>query len=197
MKMNPDLRKELEKNQNYITTEQTVKLGFSRMLLSQYVEKGLLERVGHGVYTTPHAIIDDMFLLQCRSDNIIFSHDTALFLNGLSDRTPFMHIITIPSNTSLSKSIREDCVCYYIKPELHKLGMIQEKTTFGNTVNCYNAERTVCDLLRSRNRCDEETVISGVKNYARYADKDLNRLFTYASILRVDKTLKKYLEVLL
>ncbi len=45
--------------------------------------------------------------------------------------------------------------------------------------------------------CDEETVISGVKNYARYADKDLNRLFTYASILRVDKTLKKYLEVLL
>lgn len=28
MKMNPDLRKELEKNQNYITTEQTVKLGF-------------------------------------------------------------------------------------------------------------------------------------------------------------------------
>ena len=45
MKMNPDLRKELEKNQNYITTEQTVKLGFSRMLLSQYVEKGLLERV--------------------------------------------------------------------------------------------------------------------------------------------------------
>ena len=185
MKMNPDLRKELEKNQNYITTEQTVKLGFSRMLLSQYVEKGLLERVGHGVYTTPHAIIDDMFLLQCRSDNIIFSHDTALFLNGLSDRTPFMHIITIPSNTSLSKSIKEDCVCYYIKPELHKLGMIQEKTTFGNTVNCYNAERTVCDLLRSRNRCDEETVISGVKNYARYADKDLNRLFTYASILRV------------
>ena len=106
------------------------------MLLSQYVEKGLLERIGHGVYTTPHTIIDDMFLLQCRSDNIIFSHDTALFLNGLSDRTPFMHIITIPSNTSLSKSIKENCVCYYIKPELHKLGMIREKTTFGNTVNC-------------------------------------------------------------
>ena len=197
MNMNPEIYSAIRANNNMITTSDVLSMGFSRMLLSKYVKEGLLERCRQGVYMLPEETQDDMYILMLSSKKIIFSHDTALFLNGLSDRTPFMHIITIPSNTSLSKSIKEDCVCYYIKPELHKLGMIQEKTTFGNTVNCYNAERTVCDLLRSRNRCDEETVISGVKNYARYADKDLNRLFTYASILRVDKILKKYLEVLL
>ena len=32
----------------------------------------------------------------------------------------------------------------------------------------YNdAERTMCDLLRSRNRIDEETVISAINNYAK------------------------------
>lgn len=38
--------------------------------------------------------------------------------------------------------------------------MIYAKTTFENQVRCCNAERSICDLLRSRNRMDEETVIS-------------------------------------
>ena len=167
------------------------------MLLSQYVEKGLLERIGHGVYTTPHTIIDDMFLLQCRSYNIIFSHDTALFLNGLSDRTPFTHSVTIPSNACLPKAIIGECNCYYVKPELHQLGAIDMKTTFGNVVRCYDAERTVCDLLRSRTRIDEETVIAAIKNYAESRNKDLNKLSEYAKQFKVEKTLKRYLEVLL
>ena len=43
----------------------------------------------------------------------------------------------------------------------------------------------------------EETVISAVKNYAASPDKDLNRLAVYASMFRVDKELKRYMEVLL
>ncbi|MBR3607820.1 MAG: abortive phage infection protein, partial [Lachnospiraceae bacterium] len=70
-------------------------------------------------------------------------------------------------------------------------------TTFGNEVRCYDAERTICDLLRSRNRMDEETVISAIKNYAAYKDKDLHRLAAYAEKFRVSKILKQYMEVLL
>ena len=75
--------------------------------------------------------------------------------------------------------------------------MVLRKTTFGNTVRCYNMERTICDLLHSRSRCDEETVISSVKNYAASKSKNLNLLAEYAKSLRVDKTLKQYMEVLL
>jgi len=64
-------------------------------------------------------------------------------------------------------------------------------------VRCYDAERTICDLLRSRNRMDEETVISAIKKYVVYKDKDLNRLATYAEKFRVSKILKQYMEVLL
>ena len=63
--------------------------------------------------------------------------------------------------------------------------------------SCYNVERTICDLLRSRGRLDEETVISAIKNYAASSDKDLNLLAVYASRFRVDKVLKRYMEVLL
>ena len=100
-----------------------------------------------------------------RTEKIIFSHDTALFLHGLSERTPFEHSVTIPSNSVLSDAMMEECICYYVKPELYEVGVMKKKTTFGNEVRCYDVERTICDVLRSRNRMDEETVISAIKNY--------------------------------
>ena len=197
MEINSIILEEIKKNNNMITTAQAVELGFSRYLLSKYEKEGLLERERQGVYILPDSVHDDMYTLMLRSRKIIFSHDTALFLNGLSERTPFVHSVTIPNNTRVSKVIREECTCYYIKPELHQIGAITRKTTLGNVVRCYNAERTICDLLRSRNRLDEETVISAIKNYAASSDKDLNLLAVYASQFGVDRELKRYMEVLL
>lgn len=197
MEINKVIMNEIKQNNNMIMTAQVVELGFSRALLSKYVRAGLLERGRQGVYILPDSVHDDMYTMMLRTDKIIFSHDTALFLNGLSERTPFEHAVTIPSNSVLSEILMEECNCYYIKPELYELGVVKRKTTFGNEVRCYNAERTICDLLRSRNRMDDETVISAIKNYAAYRDKDLNRLAAYAEKLRVSKILKQYMEVLL
>ena len=52
-------------------------------------------------------------------------------------------------------------------------------------------------ILRSRTRIDEETVIAAIKNYADLKNKDLNKLSEYAKQFKVEKTLKRYLEVLL
>lgn len=197
MKINPLILKQIKQNNNMITTSQVVSLGFSRALLSNYVKEGLLERGRHGLYILPDSVHDDMYTLMLRSEKIVFSHDTALFLNGLSERTPFTHSVTIPSNTTLPNSLKQECSCYYIRQELHQIGIVWKETTFGNKVRCYDAERTICDLLRSRGRMDEETVLSAIKNFAAFEHKDLNRLAVYADRLMVKKVLKQYMEVLL
>lgn len=89
------------------------------------------------------------------------------------------------SRALLSKCVKEGLLergrqGVYILPELFTVGMVRKKTTFGNEVRCYDVEHTICDLLRSRSRMDEETVISAIKNYAAFKDKDLNRLAAYA-----------------
>ena len=127
----------------------------------------------------------DMYLVMLRSRHIIFSHETALFLHDLSERTPFIHAITIPNNASIPATIKEQCKCYYVKPALHEVGMVEKTTTFGNSVRCYDPERTLCDILRSRNRMDEETVISAIKSYSRYKDKNLLKLGEYAELFKV------------
>lgn len=195
--IHPDIRRMLDANHGTITTSQVLSLGFSRQLLTKYVRSGALERIRQGVYILPGAVHDDMYTLMLRSRYIIFSHETALFLNGLSDRTPFIHSVTLPSNAAIPGSIREECLCFYCRPELHGLGATERQNSFGHTVRCYDAERTICDLLRTRKRCDEETVISALKNYAAYADKDLNRLAAYAARLKVLPVLQRYMEVLL
>ncbi|MDO4552632.1 MAG: type IV toxin-antitoxin system AbiEi family antitoxin domain-containing protein [Bacillota bacterium] len=197
MNINQTIYNEILKNNNIITTSQVLALGYSKQLLASYVKNGLLERCRHGIYTLPDAVHDDMYTLMLRSDRIVFSHDTALFLNELSERIPFKHTVTIPSNTALPGSLKDECRCFYVKPELHGVGIIEKSTTFGNTVRCYNIERTICDFLRCRNRCDEETVTDAIKNYASYDKKDLNLLSVYAKQFKVVKDLKKYLEVLL
>lgn len=186
------------KSNNYVlSTEQLLSEGISKTTLTNYVREGLLERCGHGYYTMPDSIEDDMYLVMLRSKHIIFSHETALFLNGLSERTPFIHAVTIPNNAAISATIKDQCKSYYIKPELHKIGLIEKKTTFGNLVRCYDPERTICDLLRSRSRMDEETVIAAIKNYSQYKDKDLHNLGKYAEMFKVSKQARQYMEVLL
>lgn len=197
MEINPLILEEIKRNNNMITTVQVASLGFSRALLSIYVKEGLLERGRHGLYILPDSVHDDMYTLMLRSEKIVFSHDTALFLNGLSERTPFAHAVTIPSNTTLPNSLKEECSCYYIKPEYHQIGVVWKKTTFGNEVRCYDAERTICDILRSRSRMDEETVIFALKNYSTFENKQLNLLAAYAEKFNVNKALKRYMEVLL
>jgi predicted transcriptional regulator of viral defense system len=197
LKINPVISQELKDHNNILSAKRANELGFSRALLSTYVKKGLLERCAPGIYSRPDTVHDDMYILMLHSKKIIFSHESALYLNGLSDRTPFVHTFTIPSDSALPASIKGTCNCFYIKPELHSLGLTARKTVFGNEVRCYNAERTLCDIFRSRNKLDQETFLSSIKNYAAYKNKDLNLLGDYSKQFHIYKELKKYLEVLL
>ena len=195
--MNEALHKAIQENGGMISTRQVLDLGISKTTLTNYVRSGKIERVGNGIYMLPDTIEDDMYSLSLCSKWIVFSHDSALFLNQQAERTPFSHSITIPSNASVPKSIRPNVNCYYVKPELYKLGITTRKTTFGHNVPCYDPERTICDLLRSRSHFSVELIIEAIKAYANSNKKDLNRLSEYAEQFHVIKALKPYLEVLL
>ncbi len=180
-----------------ISTKQVVDLGISRTTLTNYVRAGDIDRIENGVYILPDTLEDDLYALSMHSKWIIFSHDTALFLNHLAERTPFSHSVTIPSNASVPKSVKQHCCCYYIKPELHRLGATVAKTTFGHEVPCYDPERTICDLIRSRSRFSIELITDAVKAYVNSDQKDLNRLSDYAEQFHIMNVLRPYLEVLL
>jgi len=138
-----------------------------------------------------------MLLYQLRKGKMVYSHETALFLNDLTDRDPVAYCVTVPTGYNTSKLKQDGLIEHTIKKELLDLGICTKQTTFGNDIRTYNMERTICDILRDRKNQDVAVVSDALKRYVRRSDKDLNRLMRYAGILRIEKVLRNYLEVLL
>ena len=180
-----------------IETKIAAQRGISKAMLCKLCKENRIHRIVKGQYILPDDMQDELLAISNRSDRIIFSHETALYLHGISDRTPFEHTVTAPSGCIPSAAIKSECKVYYIKPELFELGKTTLRTPAGNDVPAYDLERTICDVIRSRNKLGTETFLAALKMYAASPKKNLNQLNTYAKQMRVEKVLRQYLEVLL
>ena len=180
-----------------IETKIAAQHGISKAMLHKLCKDDKIHRIVKGQYILPDDMQDELLAIGNRSKRIIFSHETALYLHGISDRTPFEHTVTAPSGCIPSAAIKSECKVYYIKPELFELGKTTLITPAGNDVPAYDLERTICDVIRSRNKLGTETFLAALKLYAANPKKNLNQLNTYAKQMRVEKVLRQYLEVLL
>lgn len=190
--------KELAKSNGGIIDNKTaLSKGVSRAMLSKLCKESKIQRISRGQYIFIDDMQDELLSISMRSKSLIFSHETALFLHGISDRTPFEHTLTAPSDKMPSKSILDECKIYYIKPELFELGKTTLITPAGNHVSAYDLERTICDIVRSRNKIGTETFLAALKMYTASPKKDLNKLNEYAKRMRVAGVVRKYMEVLL
>ena len=125
--MKQEILEKARKNGNLITTAQAVNCGVSKTMLSKYVDNGELLRIEHGIYALPDTIIDNLLVLHLKNRNIIFSHESALFLNGIASRTPFTHTVTVESTKTLPSSIKKQCTCFYVDSKLFKIGLTHKR----------------------------------------------------------------------
>ena len=197
MDYTPELKEIAASHGGIIDNKTASTHGIPRWVLAKLCSEGILQRITRGQYVFSDDMQDDLLSIGKRSANLIFSHETALFLHGISDRVPFEHAVTVPSNRVPSKTILEECKVYYIKPELFELGRTLLVTPMGNQVSAYDLERTICDIVRSRSKIGTETFLSALKAYGANPQKNLNLLNSYAKQMRLAGVVRKYLEVLL
>lgn len=186
-----------KENNGIVTTAMVVAAGFSRGNIKYLVEKGMIEKSARGVYILPEVWDDEIFNLQNRFKRGIYSHETALFLWDLTDRTSNRYHMTFPANYNLSKPKEENIRCMQCKKALYDLGITEVMTLGGNTVRAYSVERTLCDILRHHSHVDIQIVTEAFKHYATRPNKNIPILSEYAAILKVEARLRSYLEVLL
>ena len=186
-----------ESHGGIIQTKPAEQHGISKMQLCMLCKKGKIHRVARGQYILADDMQDELLLISNRSERAIFSHETALYLHGISDRTPFKHTVTVPSGYTPSSAMKAECKLYHVKSEWHALGKTTMKTPAGNEVPVYDLERTVCDIVRSRNKLGTETFLAALKLYVASPKKNLNLLSTYAKKMHMEEVLRRFLEVLL
>lgn len=191
------LRKVMQDQNGILLTSDLVQFNISRVYLSMLEQNKEIERVSRGVYKTPSTMEDEMFVFQVKYKSSIFSHETALFLHDLTDRNPLTYSISVPSgyhSTSLNKSGHK---IYYVNRKQFDLGVVAIKSPQGNEIRVTNLERTICDILRSRNQMDVQYVSNALKRYVTRKEKNINQLYSYAKAFHVQKIVRQYIEVLL
>ncbi len=186
-----------KQNNGIVTTAMVVAAGFSRGSLKYLTDNGSLTRASRGVYTLPEVWDDEFVNIQSRYKRGIFSLGTALFLSGLTDRTPGKYCMTFPGTYNLSGPKRDGILCSSSKEPYYSLGIAEMTTPSGNKVFAYSTERTLCDILKPRNHVDIQMVVDALKCYAGRKEKSIPLLSEYAKAVGVEKRLRAYLEVLL
>ena len=182
-----------------ITNKEAEELGYTRHNLSELTKSGQLERLRPGLYQLKGKVIDDFVLISSNSNRIIFSHQTALYLHDISDRTPNVFHISVPQgyNASHIKNRYKDLQVHYVKKDLYEIGKTEIKSPQGNLIPVYDIDRTICDIIIDREKIDKQIFTEAIKRYFKSQNRNLRRLIKYSRLFKIENEIRKYMEVLL
>ena len=188
---------EIGDDSGILLTKNAIEAGISKHALYNFIRNNGFEKAAHGVYASPETWEDENYILSLRCPQGVLSHDEALYYHGLTDREPLQKTITIYTGYGTSRMVADGIKVFTVKKELLDIGKEIVKTSYGHDIPLYNRERTICDLIRSRNRFEIQDFQTALKTYIMGKNKNLNRLMEYAKLFHVDKKIREYMEVLL
>lgn len=184
-------------NNGFIKTSEVELAGISRPMLRKYIDSGNLEQVRKGLYILTDEFADEFALIQAQSSKAVFSYGTALYLWGLSDRTPHIFDITVPRGTNISRLKRDtpNIRCHYVQPDVYELGITEIQSPQGGIVRLYDKERCICDLIRDKEKMDIQIYTQAIKDYFR-SKVDSRKLLKYSKVFGIEEKVRTYMEVL-
>ena len=186
-----------DKNNGCIRTCDVEDAGISRPMLRKYTDAGKLEQVRKGVYILTDELVDEFALLQTQSKKAIYSYGTALYLWGLSDRTPHIFDVTFPRGTNASRLKRgnQNLRCHFVQKEIYEMGITETTSPQGAVIRLYDKERCICDLIRNKEKVDIQVYSQAIKDYFK-SKPNYRKLLKYGTEFGIVERIKTYLEVL-
>lgn len=112
-------------------------------------------------------------------------------------RTALFYSVTVPAGYNATSLKASGVKVYFVNRGLYLSGLIAVKSPHGNDIKTFNLERTICDLLRSRNQIDVQQINESLKKYVGKKDRNIDLLYSYARQFSIQKIVREYIEVLL
>ncbi len=191
------LMRMIEENGGYLDTSVAFKNGVSSTILTTFKRKNKLIRITQGLYKMPDAWDDELYVISVSNPRVVFSHETALYLHNLMDREPVDISVTVKAGYNASHLRKKSIRVYQLGQEKYELGQTIIQTFFGHEVKVYDLERSMCDLVRNKDKTDIQIYSAAWKTYLDRKDKNISRLMKYAKELNVHNIIRGYLEVIL
>jgi len=181
------------KHNGYLYSKIMKDYNIPSIYITRLLKEGKLQKIEKGIYVTDIGIEDPFFVMYIKHKNIIFSGETALFLNGLSNKQFVNYEVTIPFGKAVPKI--DNAVIKQTRKDTFSLGIADIETPFGNMVKTYDKERCICELFIKPDHYDHEDRIYAINEY-RDDYIDIKKLYEYAMKLKVYDEVKNVFEVI-
>ena len=191
------LKNMLRMNNGFITRKQVDSHKIPSWFLTDFVRKQGLVKIDKGFYAEENWIRDDYLVFQYKYPRFIFSNESALFLHELTDRLPNYFEVTGPKNYRPFSPVPSVTIHTDSHDESYKLGVTKVKTALGHFVECYDKERTICDIIKNSKKFDAEIYGKALRLYAKSKDKNVRNLFRYAKTLKIEHKVAEIMTVVL
>lgn len=171
-----------KENNGLLTYKEMIESGITKRQIKAFEADQILTKVAKGFYYHKDYLEDNMVVYQKTNSNLIFSHVTAAYLLGMTDRYPRKYSVTTYANNH--PKISNKVNLFFVKKELLELGKKVIINNAGNEVVIYDKERTVCDVIRHKDKMELQVYSEIMQNYFN-SKVNLNKLTKFASALGI------------
>lgn len=170
--------------------------GIPRVYLRRLMERGLLERVGLGLYRIPGTAIDarkSLIEATRRTPGGILCLLSALQFHGLTTQAPFEVWIAVHSKAWRPRASSVPLRVVHLSGAAFDHG-VESHTIERSTVRVYSAAKTVADCFKFRGQVGLDVAIEALRDYRRKKRGSVDAVWAAARTCRVTKVIKPYLE---
>lgn len=171
-----------------------LQLGLNQRQIKNLENNDIIERVGKGIYYHKDYLPDMLKVYQMENEKLIYSHETAAFIHDLTNRFPRKYSVTTETGYHLRKA--SELKVYYVKRELLKLGVEEINNPSGNVVKVYDREKTVCDIVKSKERIELQVYSEVIQNYFNGKVR-VNKLSKYANELGINEKMSEIVALMM
>lgn len=181
-----------------LRTAEAIKLGIHPAHLYRLREEGILESLGRGVFrlaSMPDFSEPDLVLVAKRVPKGVICLISALSYYELTTQIPHFVYIALPRTSRLPRAGFPPLRCFWYSNRAYESG-IKTISINGFPVKIYCIEKTLADCLKFRQKIGMDVVLEALKEYWRKGRTDLDKLYDYAKICRVEKILHTIMETI-
>lgn len=181
-----------------LRTAEAIRLGIHTTYLYKMRDVGVLESLGRGVFrlaSMPDFAEPDLVLVAKRIPQGVVCLISALSYYELTTQIPHFVYIAIPRTSRLPQPSYPPLRCFWYSQSAYETG-VETILIGGCPVKIYNIEKTLADCLKFRQKIGMDVVLEAFKEYWRKGNTDLDKLYDYAKICRVEKVLQPIIETI-
>lgn len=187
------------KNSGFAETRELVDNGISLYYIKKFEDADVIERIKKGLYklsNTESSDFDEFVTISALIPGGVLCLLSALSYYGLTTYTPWEHYVAILRSRKKLTSITHPPIKYiYFSKKQYELG-ITEVQVGDASFQIYDMEKTICDIVRFKNKYGLDIMKKALKNYLNKKDRNLFKLRKYGKELKV-KDMERYLEVII